>query len=475
MEKKRILDFITKYKVLIVILGITTFLLVAALTTFLIIKASVNAYLVDGNKVVVKVFDKYEDPGVKVKLGKKIVKENKYTVKKKGKVNTNILGKYTLEYKVKYFTKSIKLNKTVQVIDDIKPELELNMDTVHKDYCTKKYQKEVKYTAIDNYDGDITDKVEVKEEEDKITYIVTDTSGNAISKEVKIDYGTKPSNKFTVNGSAKTYVIVNTSYEEKGASYTDGCGNKIDKPIKTTGTVDPTKIGEYTITYEVEGENPITRTVVVRERPHKTIYLTFDDGPGKNTKTVLAALDKYNVKATFFVTNQFSGYKYLIAEEYKKGHSIGVHTLTHKWDVYDSVDAYINDFNAMNEIIKEQTGSYTKIFRFPGGSGNTVSKSHAVGVVSAIAAEMTSRGYKYFDWNLSSGDADSGKVTSEKIKNNVLNKVDSCSAQCVILFHDYKPTTAAAIEPILKELVARGYDFATLDENGPVVHAKIKN
>ena len=348
------------------------------------------------------------------------------------------------------------------------------MDTVYKDFCTKKYQKEIKYSAVDNYDGDITNKVEVNEEEDKITYTVKDTSGNTDVKEVKIDYGNKPSNKFKVNGSAKTYVVINTNYDEKGASYTDGCGNKINKEIKITGEVDPTKLGEYTITYEVEGESPIIRTVIVRERPHKTIYLTFDDGPGANTRKVLDTLDKYNVKATFFVTNQFPKYQYLIAEEHNKGHVIGVHTLTHKWSVYDSLDAYIEDFNAMNEIVKEQTGSYTKLFRFPGGSGNTVSKSHSTGVVTAIAEEMTNRGYVYFDWNMSSGDAD-GKGTTEKIINNVLNHVDSCSAQCVILFHDYKPTTAAAIDPILKELVARGYDFDTLSESGPIVHAKIKN
>ena len=475
MRHKFAFDVFLKNKVLFLILCTALFLLIALLSTFLIIRHNISAYIIDGNYIEVKVFDKYEDPGVEVKFGKKEVNKSKITLKKEGKVNTNIIGTYTLNYNVKYLMKSFNLTKTIKVIDDVEPELTVNMDTVYKDYCTKKYQKEISYTALDNYDGDITNKVEINEEEDKITYTISDTSGNTVTKEVKIDYGSKPTNKFTLNGAAKTYVVVNTSYTEKGASYTDGCGNKINKEIKVTGEVDTTKNGEYTITYEVDGENPITRTVVVRERPHKTIYLTFDDGPGANTRKVLDALDKYNVKATFFVTNQFPKYQYLIAEEYNKGHAVGVHTLTHKWNVYDSVDAYISDFDAMNEIIKNQTGSYAKIFRFPGGSGNTVSRSHATGVVTAIAEEMTNRGYVYFDWNMSSGDAASGKVSTDKIISNVLNHVDSCSAQCVILFHDYKPTTAAAVEPILKELVARGYEFGTLSEDGPIVHAKIKN
>lgn len=475
MKHKLSLDMFINNKFLFIILSSALFLLIAALTTFIIIKENVKIYIVDGNKVNVKVFDKYNDPGIKVKVGKRTIKPSKYKLEVKGKVNTNIIGKYEINYKGKYFAESFNLTKVVNVIDDVKPEIEINTDVIYKDYCTKKYQNEIKYTATDNYDGDITNKVEVKEEENKITYAVADTSGNMTIKTVKIDYENKPTNKFYLNGSSKTYVVVNTSYNEKGASYTDGCGNKINKEIKITGEVDPTQIGEYTIKYEVANEEPIIRTVIVRERPPKTIYLTFDDGPGANTKKVLETLDKYNVKATFFVTDQFPNYEYLIKEEYDKGHSVGVHTLTHKWDIYDSLDAYINDFNAMNEIIKTQTGSYTKIFRFPGGSGNTVSKSHKVGVVTEIANEMTQKGYVYFDWNLSSGDASSGKVTSEKIKNNVLNNIDKCSAQCVILFHDYKSATANAIEPIISELVDRGYAFATLDENGPTVHATIKN
>lgn len=464
-----------KKKVLFIILGICLFLLISATTAFLIIRSKINLTLNGKSRVNVRVFEVYNDPGAYLKIGKKPVKKEKYKIKVTGKYNTNKVGMYKVDYDVIYHGKELHETRIIAVYDDVNPEITLNQEKVEKDFCTKKYKQEIKYTATDNYDGDITDKVNVTEEEDKIIYSVTDSNKNTTIKEVTVDYGVKPSNKFSLNGSAKTYVILNKDYNEQGASYVDGCGKKIDKEIKISGTVDTKVLGEYKITYEVDGEKPITRTVIVREQPHKIIYLTFDDGPGANTKKVLAALDKYDVKATFFVTNQFSKYQYLIKEEYEKGHAVGVHTLTHSWNIYNSVDDYINDFNAMNEIVKNQTGSYTKIFRFPGGSGNTVSKKHASGVVTAIAEEMTNRGYKYFDWNLSSGDAAGGKITSQKIINNVLNKVDNCSYNCVILFHDYKSPTANAIEPILKELVNRGYEFKTLNENSPTVHAKIKN
>lgn len=462
---------------LFIVLGICLFLLITSVSALLIIKNNLKLYVQGNKNVSISVFSEYIDDGVILKFGKKTIKNTKYKVKVSGKYNTNKVGKYKIKYSVNYHGNKLNTYRVLNVYDNVNPDLTTNISTVQKDYCTKKFKQEIKYTASDNYDGDLTDKVTVNEEEDKIIYKVVDSSGNESTKEVKIDYGTKPSKKFILNGQSKTYVVLNKTYEEKGATYTDGCGNNINKEIKISGSVDTSVLGEYKITYSVDGETDITRTVIVREKPLKTIYLTFDDGPGAKTKKILDILDKYNVKATFFVTNQFGrgSYQYLIKEEYDKGHAIGVHTLTHNYNIYESVDAYINDFNAMNEIIKNQTGSYSNIFRFPGGSGNTVSRNYAHGIVTEIANEMTKRGYVYFDWNLSSGDASKNKVPPSTIVSNVLNHVDSCANNCVILFHDYKSETAEAIDPILKELVSREYDFATLSVNSPVVHATIKN
>ena len=462
----------------IVIGSIVLFVLVILIVVLVIVKNNKITVVLNGDKkVTIEALSTYNDKAFTVKKGNKKLSSSKYKVDIKNNVDTEKVGNYKVTYKVKVNNKEFDLKRDVVVVDTTNPEITLSATEVERDFCTKKDKNPITYSALDNVDLDITDKVEITEEEDKVIYKVSDSSGNTDQKEVLIKYSSKPSNKFTLNGKSKVTVIVNKEYKEQGASYTDGCGNKIDAKITTSGSVDTKTEGTYTITYKVEGMDPITRTVVVTHYSPKNIYLTFDDGPGANTKKVLAALDKYNVKATFFVTNQFPGYQYLIAEEYNKGHAVGVHTYTHSssWDMYDSVDAYIDDFDKMNEVIKNQTGSYAKIFRFPGGSSNTVSKSHKVGVVTEIAAEMTNRGYVYFDWNLSSGDASSGGVTTEKIINTVINNVGSCNYNCVILFHDYKKSTANAIEPILAELTSRGYTFSTLNENSPTVHAKIRN
>ena len=73
----------------------------------------------------------------------------------------------------------------------------------------------------------------------------------------------------------------------------------------------------------------------------KVVYLTFDDGPSENTAQILNILDKYNAKATSFVTGNGQKYNNLIKEAHNKGHTIGLHTYTHNYSkVYASVDAY---------------------------------------------------------------------------------------------------------------------------------------
>ena len=279
-------------------------------------------------------------------------------------------------------------------------------------------------------------------------------------------------------GNNTVYVPLNGTYKENGTKYTDGCGNPINKTIKKSGSVNTEEIGTYKITYEVENEKALTRTIIVYDPAsdiptnNKVIYLTFDDGPGYYTNKILNILDKYNVKATFFVTHQFPSYLSLIKTEHEKGHQIALHTYSHKYEIYTSVETYLTDFNKMNEVIKEYTGSYTKLFRFPGGSSNTVSKSYNKGIMTTLAKKMEEDGYVYFDWNVSSGDA-SG-ASSTKIYNNVVNGIKSCS-KCVVLMHDIKSTTANALDNILSTLTQNGYTFATLNENSPTVHHSINN
>lgn len=198
----------------------------------------------------------------------------------------------------------------------------------------------------------------------------------------------------------------------------------------------------------------------------KIVYLTFDDGPGAYTERLLNYLRKYNVKATFFVTNQFPNYIHLLKTMADDGHAIGVHTMTHSFSIYSSESAYMRDFNAMHDIIKSQTGIDTKIFRFPGGTNNTVSRSYCRGIMSALSGKMVNNGYYYFDWNVDC--YDTSGYSSSQIANTTIGQIRGKSVS-IVLMHDIKKATVDAIPSIVEYCLKNGYVFEVLDENSPAI------
>ena len=426
------------------------------------------------------VFLEYNDLGVSVYRNDFLLDKSKYELKIDTNLNKDVLGTYKETYNINYHGRNFKLDRTIKIVDDVKPVITTNINKVVRDYCTKKDKEKIKYNIIDNYDGDITNKASMEEIDNNYLIKIVDSSNNENELNIPIELTEKPKDIFKLKDSSSIYVVKGSKYKDSGYTYTDGCGNKIDEDIKLEGTVDTSKNGTYKVSYTNSKGDKLTRSVTVYtpsvnnggSNKDKVIYLTFDDGPGSYTEKVLNTLAKYNVKATFFVTHQFGGYVNLIKKEYEQGHSVGVHSYTHNWNIYKSVDAYLSDSNKMNEDVLKDTGSYSKIFRFPGGSSNTVSRSYSKGVVKAIASKMTSLGYQYFDWDVDSGDA--AGASRSKIYSNVVNGVKRCS-KCIVLMHDIKPNTVNELDNILKTLTSQGYKFGTLNTNSPTVHHTIVN
>ncbi|MBR5496770.1 MAG: polysaccharide deacetylase, partial [Clostridia bacterium] len=198
----------------------------------------------------------------------------------------------------------------------------------------------------------------------------------------------------------------------------------------------------------------------------KIVYLTFDDGPGQYTERLLGYLRKYDVKATFFVTNQFPKYIYNLKTMAEDGHAIGVHTLTHSWNIYSGEYSYMKDFNAMHDIIKRETGIDTKIFRFPGGTNNTVSRSYCRGIMSAMSRKMINNGYYYFDWNVDC--CDTLGYSASQIASTTIGQIKGKS-ESIVLMHDIKKATVDAIPTIIEYCLNNGYVFDVLDENSPAI------
>lgn len=215
---------------------------------------------------------------------------------------------------------------------------------------------------------------------------------------------------------------------------------------------------------------------VANVQDNKVVYLTFDDGPSQYSADVLQILDTYKVKATFFVTGEDPANENLIYEEYKKGHTIGVHTYSHVYnELYASSDAYLQDMDKMNAIIKKQIGHRVNIMRFPGGSSNTVSRKYASGIMSELVNIMKERNYQYYDWNASNGDGDPS-ISSDQLVSIAKKEIGSQN-EVMLLMHDGKGNkeSVKALPAIIEYLKEQGYAFKVIDASTPIFHHHVAN
>ena len=276
-----------------------------------------------------------------------------------------------------------------------------------------------------------------------------------------------------LNGASETKVLVNSKYEEPGAEVFD---NRSEPELKIEGEVNTSITGDYVIKYsaidEVGNEAEATRKVSVIE-PYRIIYLTFDDGPGQYTAELLDILKKYNIHATFFVTG--AGSDELLKREYEEGHAIGLHTFSHNYSyIYTSSDAFWADLIRVQERVEAATGYKSFLMRFPGGSSNTVSRRYdgRSRIMTTLTREAGERGFTYFDWNITSGDA--GETTStDVIVENVIYQLKEGSS--IVLQHDIKGFSVAAVERIIQYGLENGYTFMKLDATSPTAHHPVNN
>lgn len=464
---------------------------IVLIMSFLFILASfyVNYYYEDlyvldfDNYDEVMVNSNYVNERINLCYGTKHTCKNiNYTIK--GKVDTKKVGTYFVTYEANYKGKHFKIEKEVKVVDKKSPKLVI--EGAFTNVCPNGKVKDVKVRASDNYDGDITDKIEYKVSGNKIIYKVSDSSGNTTRKEFDVIIMDNEKPTIILNGDNPIYLAKNEKYKEPGYVAIDDCDGNITEEVIVTSNLDTKKEGTYYINYEVTdssgNKNTVKREIIVIPKNNyeegktydKVIYLTFDDGPGPYTEKLLDILDRYNVKATFFVTGYDDRYNDVLKKEYEKGHTIGLHSFSHNYGlIYSSVDNYLNDLLKIQDKVKRYTGFESKIVRFPGGSSNTVSKKYAPGIMSELTNKLNEMGYKYYDWNILSGDA--GETTDPNvIVKNVTNAIKE-NKENMVLMHDIKPYTVDAIERIIHYGLTNGYTFAPITMDTKEVHHNINN
>lgn len=400
-------------------------------------------------------------------------------------------GMYVNFYEARFLFYSTKAQKDISVVDTKPPKITLNYKKNHHTVPGEEYVEEG-YSAYDDYDGDLTDKVEKFANDGVITYFVVDSSGNWTSVDREVYYDDIIAPQIALLGDSEITLFEGETYNEQGATAKDNCDGDLTNKIVISGVVDTSRPGTYILEYKVidtfGNDSEVSRTIHVLPTPDepeqnppdplapkdKVIYLTFDDGPSQHTIRLLNILDKYNVKATFFVVHYDDSKNEILKEIVRRGHSIGIHSVTHDYkSIYADVAAFLNDLYTMQSIIKRETGVETFLMRFPGGSSNTISKKYCQGIMTILTKKVEELGFQYFDWNVSSGDA-GGATTKEEVFNNVVSGVKNYK-HSIVLQHDIKSFSVDAAEIIIQWGLENGYTFLPLDTTSPTAHHKVNN
>ena len=205
----------------------------------------------------------------------------------------------------------------------------------------------------------------------------------------------------------------------------------------------------------------------------KVAYLTFDDGPSHHTEKILNILDKYNIKATFFV-NQKDGMDDSYKEIVDRGHVLANHTASHNYSsIYRTKESFVEDVQKLDNEIRRITGKEpSKILRFPGGSNNTISSNYNnnPNFMKELAQHMTDLGYTFYDWNVDSTDAATFRQDKNIIVNRILEDAKYVN-HANILMHDLDPkdTTVEALTEVIEGLKSQGFIFESLNHDSPKV------
>ncbi len=393
-----------------------------------------------------------------------------------GQVDSKTPGSYPVCYRAERWGKSVDFSCMVIVKDTKPPVITLKTEAGHTTLPGLPYTEEG-FTAIDAADGDVTHLVQSREENGKVIYTVQDAAGNVAQAERTIKYDDDVPPVLTLKGSSTINLSVGEAFEDPGFTAMDNGVIDITSRVSVSCKDKYFPAGTYTITYKVEddfgNQATATRTLKVNSVGNgRVIYLTFDDGPGQYTEQLLEILDKYNVKATFFVVTS-NTYKHLLKKMDAAGHSIGLHTDSHDyWKIYKSEENYFEDLNKVKAFAYEQLGYHTNLLRFPGGSSNPISKKICTGIMTRLAQAVQEQDYRYFDWNVNTADAE-GKSAETILE----NAISGCKRykNSYVLMHDIMKRTLSKIEEFIVWALDNGYTFLPITDNTPVCHHKIQN
>lgn len=191
----------------------------------------------------------------------------------------------------------------------------------------------------------------------------------------------------------------------------------------------------------------------------KVAYITIDDGPSKFTDQMISTLNKYNVKATFFmIDGNMKAYPQQVKNIIKNGNTAGFHSVSHDiHKLYATNTSARDEFDTNNKTFFDITGKHSQVIRLPYGSKPYTPQASYQALVDG--------GYKIWDWDLDTEDwrSNSAQIV-QNVKNHTKNRKGEDKDQLVVLMHE-KKQSAEALDSVLKYLSEAGYEFASIEQN----------
>lgn len=198
---------------------------------------------------------------------------------------------------------------------------------------------------------------------------------------------------------------------------------------------------------------PIIEEPVKEEHVYGGIaYLTFDDGPSTTiTPQILDILKEKNVKATFFVIGSYAkSHPELVKRAYDEGHTIGLHSYTHKKSMFNSLKAFKEEVDKTYDVVYDIIGEAPKYFRIPYGTK----------IGKTFKDYLNEKGLSVIGWNCESYDSRTYTTKPEQLVQAVKDTMGTKKEVTVIMHDTYgKQKTADALSDIIEHFNEVNYEL----------------
>ncbi len=252
------------------------------------------------NKIILNLNEEYKEPGIKGNILFFTVNN----IQTENNIDSNKIGTYKVSYKAKFLYKKKQIERIVEVVDNINPEITLLGDSLIKLYVNMSY-KDPGYKASDNIDGDLTDKVIINDKLDlktvgtyKIIYEVSDSNNNKATAERTIEVMPRP----LKNASSIPVLMYHFFYDKEESNHSND-GNWTEVSLFEEEVKYLVENNYYFPTWQ-EVIDYLDKKITL---PEKSVVITADDSDPSFFKYAVPIIQKYDVYATTFVIGYYYG------------------------------------------------------------------------------------------------------------------------------------------------------------------------